>query len=57
MTTRELRQALFHLENQEMTVKELRRMLFKEVDQDAQLEIKPGMWSKLEPQPDKQNKP
>lgn len=49
MTTRELRQALYHLENQNMTVKELREKLFyAPIDQDAELEIGFGMWRELE---------
>jgi hypothetical protein len=35
MTTRELRQMLFHVMNQEMTVRELRQKLFEVVDQDT----------------------
>jgi len=48
MTTRELREALYHLSNQNMTVKDLRAMLFAVEDQDAKLEPGIGMWAKLE---------
>ena len=37
MTIRELRQALTEIENQNMTVKELRAILFKQEDQDKKI--------------------
>ena len=48
MTTRELRQALFHLNDQKMTVEQLRSMLFGIADQDAELEIGFGMFKEAE---------
>jgi len=48
MTTRERRDALFYLDNQGMTVKELRQMLFTIEDQDAELEMGFAMWCKTE---------
>lgn len=50
MTTRELRELLFHLEDQSMTVAELRNMLFKIDDQDTELYPGFGMWRKIEAQ-------
>jgi hypothetical protein len=48
MTPRELREALFYIQNQEMTVKELRAKLFDIEDQD--MELVPGfcMWIEME---------
>lgn len=37
MTTRELREMLFYVDNQELTVNELRAILFDVVDQDKEL--------------------
>lgn len=37
MTIRELRQALTEIENQNMTVQELRAILFEQADQDKEL--------------------
>lgn len=37
MTTREFRKMLFSVDNQELTVKELRDILFDVVDQDKEL--------------------
>lgn len=37
MTTRELRQALTEIENQDTTIKELRTILFDQEDQDKEL--------------------
>ena len=48
MTIRELRQALFHLGNQDMTVAELREMLFWANDQNDELETGLSMWLELE---------
>ncbi len=48
ITTRQLREILFHIENQEMTVRQLRAMLFNETNQDQNLDVKWGMFSKLE---------
>jgi len=48
MTVREIREALCYLDNQNMTVKELRAMLFNVADQDAEIELRIGMWAKLE---------
>ena len=47
MTVKELREALFYLEDQDMTVRELRAMLFNE-DQDAQLQPGFSMWLEME---------
>ena len=38
MTTRELRKALFEIDNQKMTVEELRHILFDVEEQDKELE-------------------
>ena len=46
LTVRELRLALFELEDQKMTIQELRRKLF-DVDQDKLIELSNGMWWKL----------
>lgn len=48
MTTRELREALFYVTDQKMTVEELRHMLFNERDQDAELDLRFGVFAKLE---------
>ena len=48
LTARNLRTALFHLENQNMTVKELRAMLYKIDAQDDDLELDFSMWIQLE---------
>jgi hypothetical protein len=48
MNTRKLREALFYLDDQKMTVEELRAMLFNVEDQDKEIEIGSDMWKKLE---------
>ena len=48
MTTRQLRVTLFMLRNQQMTVNQLRAMLFLAEDQDAEIEIGFGTFLKME---------
>ena len=48
MTARELRQALFNLSNQKMTVEELRAMLYDADDQDKEMPVSDNMWADLE---------
>jgi len=46
MTARELREALFNIRNQQMTVAELRARLFDIQNQDAEIEVSFSMWLK-----------
>jgi len=48
LTARTLREVLFYLENQKMTVGQLRTMLFKVDNQDAPLQLGFSMWKRLE---------
>jgi hypothetical protein len=48
MTARKLRQALFNLSNQKMTVEELRAMLYEADDQDKEMPVSDNMWADLE---------
>lgn len=43
----ELREVLFYLENQEMTVRELRAKLFETQEQDKQVEVNFALFAKL----------
>jgi len=51
LTIRNLRKALFYIDNDQMTVKELRALLFKANEQDKEIEIKAGMFAELEATP------
>jgi len=48
VTARELRLILFCIENQQMTVEELRHLLFDVPDQDSDLIVNFGMFKELE---------
>lgn len=47
ITVRQLREMLFHLDNQDMTVEELRKALFDINNQDLELISEFTMWEKL----------
>lgn len=48
ITVRQIREILFHLEDQSMTVSDLRSMLFNIEEQDAQIKINFAMWRAAE---------
>ena len=47
ISARQLREILFYLDNQEMTVKELRNKLFDVEQQDKQVDVNFSMYDKL----------
>ena len=47
ITPRQLREILFYLQNQEMTVRELRQELFEVVEQDEPMEVGHAMFVKM----------
>jgi hypothetical protein len=47
ITADELRQILFHISDQEMTVKELRRLLFDCPKSGAEIAVGHGMFAKM----------
>jgi len=48
ITPRQLRELLFHLDKNEMTIKTLRSMLFDIENQDEEFQINHGLFYKLE---------
>lgn len=50
LTVRNLRTALYFINNQGMTIEELRHKLFEIEDQDAILEMGFSMWADMESQ-------
>ena len=53
ITARQLRQILFNVVNQDMTVEELRAWLFKVTDQDKEYNVDMAMFHRMEAESDK----
>lgn len=47
ITARQMREMLFNLDNQQMTVEELRKRLFEVQEQDKPVNVDFSMWRKM----------